>query len=700
MRHLFFSIDGEHGLCSCFFTLSESYSGELIFEQGPCRNWLRLQPSPKSRTLSPGNLAWLQSIAEHLDGDTEQLTRDLIPTRLIDVRATATTDCRLVVTDSGTSLTDTRYLALSYCWGTEEQSKAQLTTQQATLRQLQSGFTLAEASPVLRDAVEVARALGIQYLWVDAVCIAQDDQLDWEREAAKMALIYRHAWLTVCVLNTDSCVEHFLKRPSQYSTPICFSFRLRSGIDGAYWVQWHTTHETDPPSHSHIGADFKCRWMTRGWTLQEFVLSRNTLLFEKYKMHYRNIEWTISEGSDVRHTHAYGYPLFETETLSESDNSSISGWNFYLARASIRNLTKPMDKLPSLTGLARVVTQDCPQQYFAGVRKGLEHRDLMWVQQSFLFGPPTGGNTMTAVIDHLENQQPYIAPSWSWASRTSRIEHYLQALPLQLGIVYEVEKEYESIEAYTLASGANPFGKVSGGAMTISGTIIPIHSQQLRSFDDDPLQAWMASIETQMTAVIVLDGYFHDGEQPSQGLSLVLLGSCVPVYNKDSKALYDDCWAQHFGQAEADDEFGDMSDPPSNQGGSRTPEDFEDMSYTGSSEGRGRIPGSIRAYDDSEGGEAGTDREEGETGTGDEDEKADRDSEDRESSTDGEDEEDGEGSTGSRDSECFFGDRAAYGIVVYPAKGQQGKYFRVGVWASQDGLDYLRSQEPKTVEIV
>lgn len=59
-----------------------------------------------------------------------------------------------------------------------------------------------------------------------------------------------------------------------------------------------------------------------------------------------------------------------------------------------------------------------------------------------------------------------------------------------------------------------------------------------------------------------------------------------------------------------------------------------------------------------------------------------------------------EGSTVSGNPARITGQRAAYGIVVHPAKRQQGKYLRVGVWASQDGLGYLRAQEPKTVEII
>lgn len=48
-----------------------------------------------------------------------------------------------------------------------------------------------------QDAITVTRRLGIAYIWIDSLCIVQDDAQDWEREAAKMALIFESAYLTI-----------------------------------------------------------------------------------------------------------------------------------------------------------------------------------------------------------------------------------------------------------------------------------------------------------------------------------------------------------------------------------------------------------------------------------------------------------------------------------------------------------------------
>jgi hypothetical protein len=46
------------------------------------------------------------------------------------------------------------------------------------------------------DALVVCAGLGIRYLWIDSLCIVQDDGEDWKREAGTMHLVYRYAEVT------------------------------------------------------------------------------------------------------------------------------------------------------------------------------------------------------------------------------------------------------------------------------------------------------------------------------------------------------------------------------------------------------------------------------------------------------------------------------------------------------------------------
>ncbi|KAF6804772.1 tol protein [Colletotrichum musicola] len=49
----------------------------------------------------------------------------------------------------------------------------------------------------IRDALEVTRGLNVRYLWVDIVCVVQDDEADRREQICQMDMIYGHAAVTI-----------------------------------------------------------------------------------------------------------------------------------------------------------------------------------------------------------------------------------------------------------------------------------------------------------------------------------------------------------------------------------------------------------------------------------------------------------------------------------------------------------------------
>ena len=86
-----------------------------------------------------------------------------------------------------------RYAALSYCFG----KGPVLTTTEKTLQERQAGIPITILPKTVRDAVTWTRDLGLQYLWVDSLCILQDKLADWEAELSVMADIYQDATVTI-----------------------------------------------------------------------------------------------------------------------------------------------------------------------------------------------------------------------------------------------------------------------------------------------------------------------------------------------------------------------------------------------------------------------------------------------------------------------------------------------------------------------
>lgn len=98
------------------------------------------------------------------------------------------------------------YVTLSYCWGTA----LPYTTTSKNLQQHLAGLYFVQLPKTLQDAIMVARYLGFRYIWIDCICIVQDDEQDWAREAARMADIYSKSALCIAASRASNCDEGFL----------------------------------------------------------------------------------------------------------------------------------------------------------------------------------------------------------------------------------------------------------------------------------------------------------------------------------------------------------------------------------------------------------------------------------------------------------------------------------------------------------
>ena len=95
------------------------------------------------------------------------------------------------------------YFCLSHSWGI---GHASCTTVKANLVARKNAIPWGELPTVFRQALEFTHKLGGEYLWIDSLCIIQDDVLDWSNESKKMAGIYKSAMLTLaasCAKDSD-----------------------------------------------------------------------------------------------------------------------------------------------------------------------------------------------------------------------------------------------------------------------------------------------------------------------------------------------------------------------------------------------------------------------------------------------------------------------------------------------------------------
>jgi hypothetical protein len=121
------------------------------------------------------------------------------PTRLIDTQPLNGQDnLRLVIT--GDKDKGLEYLTMSHCWGLQGGRASALLTK-GSLQRFIAGFSVDDLPATFRDAVIACQALNQRYIWIDSLCIIQDDPEDWKAEAARMASIYEGS---LCNLSASS----------------------------------------------------------------------------------------------------------------------------------------------------------------------------------------------------------------------------------------------------------------------------------------------------------------------------------------------------------------------------------------------------------------------------------------------------------------------------------------------------------------
>jgi hypothetical protein len=188
-----------------------------------------------------------------------------MPTRLIQVNK----QLRLVETRE---IEASPYVALSHCWGPLQDHRRYCTLKRnVTQRKTRIEF---DALPhTFRDAITVTRSLSVNYIWIDSLCIIQDDESDWQSEASKMEDVYSAAYCTIAASSARSSIEGFLANRVPRSVVKVPSDTLGVVYASVDIDDFHRDVELSPLNK-------------RGWVLQERTLSRRTMFFTSTQVYW------------------------------------------------------------------------------------------------------------------------------------------------------------------------------------------------------------------------------------------------------------------------------------------------------------------------------------------------------------------------------------------------------------------------------
>ena len=153
--------------------------------------------SPRSKDSLKSIQKWLSTCLTHHKHEVFYTAK---PSRLLNYDWD-----RGIIYSCSSFPSDIKYAAPSHCWG----SVQPLTLNTHTKHHLEEGLPLDAFPKTFQDAFRVIQQLAIPYIWIDSLCIVQDDHDDWVHESARMCDVYGNAHLTIAADRARNCSEGF-----------------------------------------------------------------------------------------------------------------------------------------------------------------------------------------------------------------------------------------------------------------------------------------------------------------------------------------------------------------------------------------------------------------------------------------------------------------------------------------------------------
>ncbi|KAI8628780.1 heterokaryon incompatibility protein-domain-containing protein [Xylariaceae sp. FL1651] len=337
-----------------------------------CRAITPLRYHPVEQTGSSESMNHLKSWIRACDETHTCFPGDepILPTRVVSVTGNSVK----VVHTAGKR---GRYMTLSHRWGRHET----FVLKASNIEEMADNIAWESIPKLYQDSIEVARCLGIQYIWIDTLCIVQDDAEDWRRESVQMKSVYGNSYLSIAAVQAvDSYGELFASSDLPAKLPS------------------HTPYMT----HLHFGSNYSRTsnptLLRRGWVLQERILAPRVIYFDA-----EELKWECQTERDCQCGSMLTIRNFKTDhvgSLIRDEAPLPFQWMRVAEQYSGLQLTFDSDRLVALAGIAEQgIKSGKGGRYLAGLwERHLEHQ-ICW-----------------EILDTHRKPETPLVPSWSWLS--------------------------------------------------------------------------------------------------------------------------------------------------------------------------------------------------------------------------------------------------------------------------------------------
>ncbi|KAM0208589.1 hypothetical protein ACHAQD_011565 [Fusarium lateritium] len=304
---------------------------------------------------------------------------------------------------SGADVEEPTYLTLSHCWGWSDH----LSLTKQNFHDLTALSPCSMLPKTYRDALFVTVALGKRYIWIDSLCIIQDDEDDWKSQSSVMGSIYKNTACNIANLWAENGSDG-LFAPKEEPTLLSLSSEEFSVQQSYYsWPYYHVDVIQAPLNK-------------RAWVVQERYLSLRQLAFGKSQVYWACQELHASE------EHPTGMTDSPTELVvgrasalprgtPDSDNGRVlrRSWAELVKAYSKCELTYLTDKAIALAGIAGEYAAASGGTYLAGLWKQNLENQLCWTVDRI--GPYQ--------LKQPSSRPTSLAPTWSWINRHLPIKY-------------------------------------------------------------------------------------------------------------------------------------------------------------------------------------------------------------------------------------------------------------------------------------
>ncbi|KAF2755862.1 HET-domain-containing protein [Pseudovirgaria hyperparasitica] len=400
---------------------------------------------------------WIKDCEGHASCARGKVVTWTNPTRLLQIIG----DGSIVKLIATTNSERYDYTTLSHRWGTD---RLPMRTLRTNIQQHMSSIVTENLPETFRDAVLATQTLGYEYIWIDSLCIIQDDTQDWERECPRMASIYGQTAVTITVPGAENSYSAFLL-PRRSTHSVELQYRNEQGEPQGSVTMWHpgicfrTSSQggcVSPTTHPGVSG-----LKDRGWVFQEWLLSPRILYFGSSQIFFECSHSRRYEISDLEYSAPLSRPNMTKTLPTYSDAVQYYEWWYSLVgRYSICHLTFEKDRLPAISGIAHRYPSPMDQdRLLAGLWVGDFPGALLW-RYSYEWSSEGQGK------DRPEMRED-VSPSWSWSSK-------VWAASKGYPVVWQFERPGDQVrwtqsaistttKLASLSSTPDPYGQVSEG---------------------------------------------------------------------------------------------------------------------------------------------------------------------------------------------------------------------------------------------